>query len=180
MKKCSRCGKEKELNEYQKNKRKKDGVQDYCRECNNEYNRKNAYKYKELRKRYEQEYYSNPINRKKRNEWSKKYYAEHPEKQKARNETEYAIQRAYRNGAKVRGLEYDLTEEQFFSFAGKACVYCGDILDRPRIDRIDSNKGYTIENCAPCCKRCNIGKWDSTVDEFKEWIKRVYEHTRST
>ena len=44
------------------------------------------------------------------------------------------------------------------------------------IDRIDSNKGYSFDNVVACCKYCNGAKNTMTQEEFKEWIKRVYEH----
>ena len=43
------------------------------------------------------------------------------------------------------------------------------------IDRIDSSKGYTVENSVACCKYCNTAKNTMSVDEFLKWIGRVYE-----
>lgn len=34
------------------------------------------------------------------------------------------------------------------------------------IDRIDSNKNYTINNCVPCCGQCNIMKLDYSQKDF--------------
>lgn len=45
------------------------------------------------------------------------------------------------------------------------------------IDRIDSKKGYTIDNVVPCCKYCNSAKLDRSVNDFKKWIKKVYTNT---
>ncbi len=44
------------------------------------------------------------------------------------------------------------------------------------IDRIDSTLGYTIENSVPCCSHCNCAKHIMTLDEFMNWIKKVYEY----
>jgi 5-methylcytosine-specific restriction endonuclease McrA len=44
------------------------------------------------------------------------------------------------------------------------------------VDRIDSEKGYASDNCVTCCKHCNTAKNTFTTEQFKEWIKRVYEH----
>ena len=33
-----------------------------------------------------------------------------------------------------------------------------------------------IDNCVPCCKICNIAKRNMTLEEFDEWIKRLYNH----
>jgi hypothetical protein len=42
------------------------------------------------------------------------------------------------------------------------------------IDRIDSDKGYTLDNCVPCCHPCNAAKLDFTIQEFREQTKARY------
>ena len=44
------------------------------------------------------------------------------------------------------------------------------------IDRLDSSKGYTIDNCVSCCSVCNTAKLEMDVDDFKEWVVRVYDY----
>jgi 5-methylcytosine-specific restriction endonuclease McrA len=60
------------------------------------------------------------------------------------------------------------------------CNYCGLKPQFPNtrngIDRIDSNYGYIEENCVSCCEFCNQAKLDYTLDEFKEWVVRIYIH----
>ena len=43
------------------------------------------------------------------------------------------------------------------------------------LDRIDSSRGYTLDNVRPSCKCCNTMKWDHPEDFFKEKIKIFYE-----
>jgi len=94
----------------------------------------------------------------------------------------------YKANAKKRGLEYNLTEEQFKNITQKDCFYCGakpnNISKHKRhngsyiyngIDRVDNTKGYIIGNAVPCCKRCNQAKKDYTLREFQDWIKKVYK-----
>lgn len=50
------------------------------------------------------------------------------------------------------------------------------ILKINGLDRVDSSKGYTIDNVVPCCVTCNTAKNKMTQKEFKEWIKTVYEN----
>lgn len=96
---------------------------------------------------------------------------------------------AYKYGAKKRGLEYKLTEEQFFEITQKDCYYCGkkpsNSYNRKEqngeyiyngIDRVNNDEGYTIENSVPCCHTCNRAKEKLTLQEFKDWIKIVYNH----
>lgn len=41
------------------------------------------------------------------------------------------------------------------------------------IDRVDSSKGYTKENCIPCCRPCNVAKLDRTQEEFINHAYRI-------
>lgn len=42
------------------------------------------------------------------------------------------------------------------------------------IDRIDSSKGYTIDNCALCCRQCNYLKNNMSQDDFADWILSIH------
>jgi hypothetical protein len=44
------------------------------------------------------------------------------------------------------------------------------------IDRVDNTKGYTLENCVPCCTRCNLAKHTMSLTAFKEWVAEVFTH----
>ncbi len=37
-----------------------------------------------------------------------------------------------------------------------SCFYCGDITSNRGLDRIDNNKGHTLENTLVCCELCNM------------------------
>jgi hypothetical protein len=62
-----------------------------------------------------------------------------------------------RTRAAKRGYEWSLTLEQFTSFISKHCHYCGGGLPKTggSLDRIDPDKGYTLENSVPACGLCN-------------------------
>ena len=85
----------------------------------------------------------------------------------------------YRGGAKRRGLVFDITKEQFRKITKDSCVYCGVEPSRKsmsktgeyiynRIDRLDNNKGYTVDNCRACCTRCNFFKGTMASNVFLE------------
>ncbi len=103
-----------------------------------------------------------------------------------------------RNNAKYRGLEFTLTKQQHRKLVSKNCYYDGSapekwspyysknhykkpnsntlensIISINGIDRLDSNLGYTYENCVPCCSTCNRGKWELTEQEFIDHCRRV-------
>ena len=79
----------------------------------------------------------------------------------------------YKKGAKIRNLEFSLTKEEFYKLTSQPCYYCGEIKEYNGIDRIDSKKGYTIDNCVPCCFCCNGMKLDYTIDFWFNHMKKI-------
>lgn len=96
----------------------------------------------------------------------------------------------YKQRAKRKNINFKLNKEEFKKLTQGNCNYCGivpkQIISPKRkgwepyvyngIDRIDSNKGYVLENCITCCGQCNRAKNTYTVKEFKIWLKRTYEY----
>lgn len=95
----------------------------------------------------------------------------------------------YRQSAKNRGIEFFLTKEEARNYFESPCFYCGEPPSISYthsnlsgeyawngIDRVDSRKPYILDNCVPCCKRCNWAKGELSVKEFKSWIARIYKH----
>lgn len=79
-----------------------------------------------------------------------------------------------KSNAETRNLKFLLTDEQALNLLHQDCYYCG----QPKadgIDRIDSNKDYTVDNCVPCCKVCNIMKNKFSSEIFFNHIKSIYE-----
>lgn len=81
--------------------------------------------------------------------------------------------KAYKKGAMNRKIEFLLTFEQFMTFWQKPCFYGDCKIETVGLDRIDSTKGYTIENCQPCCSRHNRMKSDMSKEEFLDACLKV-------
>lgn len=93
----------------------------------------------------------------------------------------------YKRNAKKRNLYFDLTKEQFRTLTAQACTYCGEVPNRERlysryfyggfvgngIDRVDSLKGYTIENCVSCCFTCNRMKGKLPKQVFLTQVRKI-------
>jgi hypothetical protein len=77
---------------------------------------------------------------------------------------------------KYCGLEYSKEIEDRLNESKKQKRLSDHILKCNGIDRIDILKGYTEENSVPCCKYCNFAKHTMTEQQFRKWIKRVYEY----
>jgi hypothetical protein len=105
---------------------------------------------------------------------------------------------SYKKGARERRLEWSLTEEQFRTLTSSPCYYTGrepnqearSCQTRKRdkrglspfsggvylyngIDRLDSSKGYTLENCVPACGAANKAKLELSHDEFIALCKEI-------
>lgn len=98
----------------------------------------------------------------------------------------------YRRGAKKRGLEWNLSKEQFRELTSSPCYYTGRMPSRAAysssrknrsdpyiyngIDRKDSSLGYTIENCVPCDSDVNLMKMNIPHDEFVGLVREISRH----
>lgn len=78
----------------------------------------------------------------------------------------------YRNNAKRRNIEFNLSVNEFESLTPSICHYCGS--ESRGIDRIDSTKGYFMDNCVPCCTQCNFIKNNTPQKEFISKIVAMY------
>jgi len=93
----------------------------------------------------------------------------------------------YKCRAHDRQIEFSLSYDQFCALVSTPCSYCGKM--RPispnsqnrnillsGIDRVDSDVGYTVENCVPSCTPCNMAKNSMSTAAFKQWVSDVYSH----
>ena len=97
-----------------------------------------------------------------------------------------SIFRAYKHGAKRRGLDFSLSEGVFLRLIKADCYYCGTGLSSKKeyrgfefmyngIDRMDNSKGYNDDNCVTSCVTCNLMKRNLRFEEFIEAVKLIAE-----
>lgn len=92
----------------------------------------------------------------------------------------------YQYSTAKRGHSFELTWDEFYELIISNCYYCSRPPTQSRdkkfngIDRKDNTLGYILGNVVPCCITCNKAKASSSLDEFKEYIKQVYETTYIT
>lgn len=102
----------------------------------------------------------------------------------------------YVHNAKQRNLSFELDKEQFRELTKQNCHYCGveprtkclpysktaykeadsfkhSVYTHNGIDRVDTKKGYSLENCITCCEMCNKAKMDNSLEDFLTWVKRI-------
>jgi hypothetical protein len=74
---------------------------------------------------------------------------------------------------------WNIPKEIAYCLITSPCAYCGEIPNELNgLDRIDNNKGYTIDNVVPCCKNCNWAKNDLSINEFKKHIEKIYHYSK--
>lgn len=106
------------------------------------------------------------------------------------------VYRTYKNDAKKRSLLFGLSFEEVSKLIKQECHYCGTIdsctvsdkrgleanhryFKYNGIDRVNNEIGYFIENCVPCCNICNYSKRTLSLDEWSQWIEKVYIRMKS-
>ena len=104
------------------------------------------------------------------------------------------LYQSYKKRAAKNGLIFTLTRKEFRTLTKQPCVYCaskpfqvqyiggnnrkGHEYIYSGIDRIDSSKGYTLDNCSPCCKICNFAKSNMNVGEFLLHITKIIKNNK--
>lgn len=108
--------------------------------------------------------------------WRKRNRAKELESRKRIRRTLKGIYATLRENARRRGLDLDITYEQFLEIRNGSCSYCDGSLSESGtgLDRLDNSKGYLITNVVRCCTRCNLSKHNMNVEEFREWISQVH------
>lgn len=84
--------------------------------------------------------------------------------------------------AERRHIEFNLTMEYLWNLylkQNQKCAITGDFLEsikKASLDRIDSSKGYVNGNVQWVTKQANISKHVMTMDELKEFCRKVLNH----
>ena len=81
--------------------------------------------------------------------------------------------------AKRRGYVWELTLEEFACLADQPCSYCDRVTVHGGcgLDRLDSTKGYILDNVAPSCRECNrIKSYKYTPEETRVMIHALLSY----
>lgn len=170
MKKCSKCKETKELEQFSKNKKEKSGYNCWCKSCFNLYMKAYYLRNKEGISKYKTEWYRS-------NEFRIKQQTH-----KARQDIKARFKKLL-NKAKGDKRNCDLSLELYSQIVeDKKCFYCKDALPRAGsgLDRVDSSRGYELDNVVPCCTRCNKAKNNMSQASFIEHIIKIYNNVVKT
>lgn len=116
----------------------------------------------------------------KRNQKAKNWRDNNPDKVKranaARQFTPSRKYSDYKCGASKRNLPFELTLEEFKTFWQADCSYCGDPIATIGLDRVDSSKGYSLDNVVSCCAKCNFMKQEYSEEEWLSQMIKILRH----
>jgi len=85
----------------------------------------------------------------------------------------------YKSRAIHKGINFDLSEDSFYSVRIKNCYLCGKEKTKTNIngiDRYQNDLGYTEENIRSCCCNCNYMKKNYVYDSFIKKLKMIYDY----
>ena len=84
----------------------------------------------------------------------------------------------YKQSARRNNRKFNLSKKDFIKIIKQKCYYCNEYEENKNfvgIDRIDSNLGYVLDNCTPCCLICNRMKMALSIEKFMGKIKKIHE-----
>jgi hypothetical protein len=101
-----------------------------------------------------------------------------------------AVYGRYKARAKTKNVDFSLSKIDFLNITQSKCFYCncepnqiyrGEAVRNGEyvyngIDRIDSTKGYTLDNTVTCCWMCNRSKGADTLEYFYQWVDNAYNN----
>ena len=136
-----------------------------CKTCRNEFNKQNEKRDKEHVRELDRKNSKKPERVAVKNEWVKA----NPEKVALKDLNK-------RN--RIYGGSNNLTIEQFETITKQHCYYCGIMQDKGfnGVDRMDSTKGYEIDNCVSCCIICNMMKGAVDNITFIQRVEHILTH----
>ena len=136
-----------------------------CADCRVEFIKQNEKRDKEHVRELDRKNSKKPERIATKNEWVKA----NPEK--------VALKNLNNRNRNYEG-SYNLTKEQFNNITKQPCYYCGIIQEKGfnGIDRMDSIKGYEIENCVSCCTECNMMKGAVDNITFIQRVEHILTH----
>jgi hypothetical protein len=95
----------------------------------------------------------------------------------------------YKYNAKIKNLDFTLSDRKIIELFKGDCFYCGEPPSKKvdkkyfygfyiynGIDRMDSSIGYIENNCVSCCESCNYLKNNIPFEEFIEKVSKIYKN----
>lgn len=200
-KQCTKCNRLLSFSDFHSDKQKSDGKCPQCKTCKIQYSKARYQSHKLKINKARRMYHSinsetvNISRRKhpgvagrgKFNQLNPTHFDFGASLRKPYGESSFArLVRQYKANASRRGLEFCISKSDIRRITQSNCNYCGAepkqiIQDKTSngsyiyngIDRLNSDNGYTPDNCVAACKYCNKAKSNMTQEQWNEWLDRL-------
>ena len=192
---CTKCSEEKPVEEFSKDKSRKDGHCPQCKICRSQYYENNKVRISAKKKEYQTknkvklaDYWKDygQENKEELSEYRKVWRSNNKKSVSAYSKQWSLVNRDKRNAANARrnALKKDLTAEKVcyrtIRERDNACYLClvpftsqerwdgvlTHIDHKIPLSRTELNPTHSYENCALTHKKCNLQKHDKTPDEY--------------
>lgn len=83
----------------------------------------------------------------------------------------------YKNRASKKNLDFILSQDEFDALKQEPCYLCGKTSSLQHlngVDRLDNNKGYTMDNIKACCFGCNHLKRNYVLEDMLNKFMDIY------
>lgn len=170
---CTKCGRELPLECFGKDKKTKDGLNYWCKECFKQYRAEHADERKQYMAEYMPKYYADNM------EYFKQYdaeryatierYAYNVRQHNLYNDRKYG--RCGKDEDILPPLEYYIWALQQLDFYDKKQYHWSEM----GLDRIYNDKPHTFANVVPCSTKNNNRRQKMPFEEFCELMKKQKE-----
>jgi len=85
----------------------------------------------------------------------------------------------YKYRANKKGLSFELSKKDFDDISKNNCYYCNkpnSLNHYNGIDRMNNERGYSLDNSISCCAECNCSKRDLSDVKFINICKRIADN----
>lgn len=87
------------------------------------------------------------------------------------------------HNAKKRELEWSITYKQYLKFVteNNTCYYCDTEMESCAglgLNRVNSKKGYTMDNIKRCCSKCNTIMNNFTVEDLRSRVFKIIKRMK--
>jgi 5-methylcytosine-specific restriction endonuclease McrA len=185
VKACSKCGEVKPLDGFSKARRRKDGLQAYCKACNKAYYESHKEKILVGKQTYRQannekvrahERAYREANRQNLAARQRAFRKANPEKITARNRAyaqanpkKFAAAKKRRRARKANNGVYLVTNKEMARLYASSCAECGSTerIEADHVVPISRGGHHSIGNLQPLCRSCNASKFDRLQVEWR-------------
>ncbi|GAA3637340.1 hypothetical protein GCM10023079_29380 [Streptomyces chitinivorans] len=169
----------KPLDEFNRDKSRKDGRDFRCRECNRENNRRWREENLDRKREYDRRW--REVNPDRDREYTRRWYTENRDRKRETNRRWREANRdreRERQRIRNQGMTPEL-RDYIASLKGRPCHFCGETADQ--VDHLTPISRCvelgiphnTRDNLAPICGSCNMSKGTKTEAEFIAWQIQV-------